>query len=104
MYDLRVLRENLDAIRTKLGSRGADVAWDELHKLLQERRSTTTKLEEFRHQLKVGSNEVARLKREKQPADEAMERMKALGDRIKNMEEQARAVEDRLAELALRIP
>lgn len=104
MHDFRILRDNLDEVKTKLGARGADVAWDELHKLLQERRSITVKLEEFRHQLKVGSSEVARLKREHQPADEAMERMKGLGDQIKNMEEQARTVENRLAELALRIP
>jgi seryl-tRNA synthetase len=47
---------------------------------------------------------VARLKREKQPADDATAAMKTLGDRIKAMEDGLRAVEERLSDLALRIP
>jgi seryl-tRNA synthetase len=104
MHDLRYLRDNLDAVRSRLGPRGADVPWDELHKLLQERRSVTVKVDDLRYQLKTGSNEVARLKREKQPADEAMAAMKAVGDRISDMETHVRTLEERLAELALRIP
>ncbi len=104
MHDSRFLRDNLDTVQAQLGPRGADVAWEELGKLLQERRSLTTKVEELRHQLKTGSNEVARLKREKLPADEATAAMKALGDRIKELEEHARSVEDRVSDLSLRIP
>jgi seryl-tRNA synthetase len=104
MHDARFLRDNLDTVQAQLGPRGADVAWEELRKLLQERRSLTTKVEELRHQLKTGSNEVARLKREKLPADEATVAMKALGDRIKELEEHARLVEDRVSDLSLRIP
>src|SRR5690349_17939594 len=104
MHDLRYLREHLDAVRTRLGPRGSDVPWDELAKVLQERRSVTTRVDELRHQLKTGSNEVARLKREKQPADEAMAAMKTIGNRISDMDVQVRALEDRLTELALGIP
>lgn len=104
MHDLRYLRDNLEAVRTRLGPRGADVPWDDLHKLLQERRSLTALVDDLRHQLKTGSSEVARLKREKQPADEAMASMKAVGDRIGDLEGQVRTLEERLSELALRIP
>jgi seryl-tRNA synthetase len=104
MHDLRYLRDNLDAVRSRLGPRGADVPWDELNKLLQERRSLTAQVDELRHQLKTGSAEVARLKREKQPAEEAMATMKAVGDRISDMDAQVRRLEERLVELALRIP
>src|SRR5574340_1095539 len=104
MYDLRVLRENLDELRDQLGLRGKDVAWDDLRKLTEDRRKQTLQVEELRHQLKKGSEEVARLKRDKQPADGAMAAMKALGEVIKAREEQLRLVEDRLAHVALRIP
>lgn len=104
MHDLRYLREHLDAVRDRLGPRGGDVPWDELNKLLQERRSLTAQVDDLRHQLKTGSSEVARLRREKQPADQAMAAMKALGDRISDMDAQVRTLEERLAELALRIP
>jgi seryl-tRNA synthetase len=104
MYDLRYLRDNLDELRTKLGSRGFDVAWSELEKVITERRTLTTLVEQHRHQLKKGSDEVARLKRERQPAEEAMAAMKDLGGRIKNLEEELRQAEARLDDLALRIP
>ena len=64
----------------------------------------TAEVEDLRHQLKKGSDEVARLKRAKQPADEAMAAMKALGDTIKAREANLKTVEDRVSDLALRIP
>jgi seryl-tRNA synthetase len=104
MYDLRALRDNLDAIRQQLGPRGADVPWERIQKLVEERRGLTGQVEQLRHELKKGSDEVAKLKREKQPADEAMAAMKALGERIKSLEGGLREVEDQLIDLNLRIP
>jgi seryl-tRNA synthetase len=104
MYDLRTLRENLDAIQARLGPRAADVPWDDVRKLIQDRRALTTQVEDLRHQLKKGSEEVGRLKKAKQPADAEMARMKDVGDRIKAVEEELRKIEERLSDLALRIP
>jgi seryl-tRNA synthetase len=104
MHDLRWLRDNLDAVRAKLGPRGADVPWDNVRKLIAERSSLTVQVEELRHQLKRGSEEVGRLKREKEPAEEATARMKALGDRIREIEENLRSAEEKIEQLALRIP
>jgi seryl-tRNA synthetase len=104
MYDLRTLRENMDTIREQLGPRGSDVPWDTLRKLVDERRTLTGQVEQLRHELKKGSDNVARLKRDKQPADGAMAEMKAVGERIKNLEGGLREVEDALSDLNLRIP
>ncbi|MDE0145524.1 MAG: serine--tRNA ligase [Nitrospira sp.] len=104
MYDLRSLRDLLPAIRDQLGSRGADVAWEEVEKLLQDRRDRTAQVEALRHQLKKGSDEVARLKRAKQPAEETVVAMRALRDNIAIQEEHLRAIEGELEEHALRIP
>lgn len=94
----------MDNLRAQLGGRGSDVPWDELQKILQERRGLTAQVEDLRHQLKKGSDEVARLKRAQQPADDAMAAMKALGDKLKEREVGLRDVEDRVNDLALRIP
>ena len=104
MYDLRTLRDNLDTIREQLGPRGTDVPWDNLRKLVEERRVLTTQVEHLRHELKKGSDQVAKLKRDKQPADDAMAAMKAVGERIKNLEAGLWEVEDALIDLNLRIP
>ncbi len=104
MYDLRYLRDNLDSLREQLAARGADVAWDDLRKVLTERKGLAAHVEQLRHDLKKGSEEVARLKRVGQSADATMAEMKALGDRIREAEEGLRGVEERLEQLALRIP
>jgi seryl-tRNA synthetase len=80
------------------------VPWDGLQKLLQERRDVTAEVDDLRHRLKKGSDEVARLKRAMQPADEPVAAMKALGDKIKERESGLREVEGRLNDLALRVP
>ncbi|MBS0182063.1 MAG: serine--tRNA ligase [Nitrospira sp.] len=104
MYDLKYLRENLDYIRTSLGRRGNDVPWADIQKLSEERRAVTTQVEQFRYELNKGSEEVARLRRAKEPAEEAMAAMKQLGDRIKDAEGALRRVEESLTDLALRMP
>ena len=104
MYDLRQLRDNLDSIRERLDRRGTDVPWDSMKSLIEERRTLTMQVEQLRSDLKKGSDEVARLKRAKEPADEAMASMKQLGDRIREIEGTLRGVEDALADLNLRIP
>ena len=104
MYDLRHLRENLDEIREQLGPRGHDIQWEALGKLIEERRTLTGRVEQLRADLKKGSNEVAILKREKQPADAAVTAMKAVGERIAEGESVLRTIEEGLNDLALRIP
>ena len=104
MHDLRTLREQFDTIRAQLGPRGADVPWEQVRSLLEQRRTLTMAVDQLRHDLKKGSDEVARLKRERQPADDAMARMKDCGDRIKQTEEALRGAEERLMDAALRIP
>jgi seryl-tRNA synthetase len=104
MYDLRLLRDNFDRIRDQLGDRGRDVEWDGLRKLLDERRALTMQAEELRSQLNKGSEDVARLKRQKQPADDAVAAMKQVGERIADCEGSLRTIEDSLSSIALRIP
>lgn len=104
MYDLRDLRDNLDQIKSRLGTRGRDVQWDSLRKLLEERRGLTVQVEQLRADLKKGSDEVATLKRQKLPSDAAVAAMKQLGERIADVESALRTIEEHLDEIALRIP
>ena len=104
MYDLRHLRENFDVIREQLGPRGRDVQWDALRKLLEERRVLSMQAEELRADLNKGSEEVARLKRAKQPSDEAVAAMKSVRERIAECDAALRTIEESLSSISLRIP
>ena len=62
MYDLRYLRDNFDALREQLGLRGADVPWDRIRTLIEQRRALASQVEQLRHELKKGSEKIAELK------------------------------------------
>src|SRR5579864_5789846 len=100
MLDLRLIREQPDEVRARLGARGQDIDWQGLRKLDQERRDLLAKVEELRHQRKTASDQIAKLKREKQPVDSLMEETKTVGDRIKALEDSLRDTEDRLDAIA----
>src|SRR5437660_1351889 len=104
MYDLRYLRDNFDALREQLGLRGADVPWDRIRTLIEQRRALASQVEQLRHELKKGSEKIAELKRENQPADGSMAAMKSVGEQIKKFDDELRGVEETLTDLNLRIP
>jgi seryl-tRNA synthetase len=104
MHDIRILSDQLDALRSRLGVRAADVPWDTVQSLASQRRSLITQIEDLRHQLKKGSDRIAELKRTKQPSDDATAALRALRDRIQPMEVELRTTEEHLQDHALKIP
>ena len=108
MYDLRYLRDNLDALRAQLGPRGADIAWDDLRKFLEDRRNLTIKIEQERHEIKKVSDEIGRLMRENKGEEaerlRAAQGMRTRVPEIGNQEKELRTIEQKVNDLALRIP
>jgi seryl-tRNA synthetase len=104
MHDIRILSDQLESLRSRLGPRAADIPWDTVQGLASRRRSLITQTEEFRHQLKKGSDRIAELKRANQPNDDAMEALRKLRDHIQTMEVELRTAEEQLLDHALRIP
>jgi len=104
MLDPRLIREQPDEVRARLGARGQDIDWEGLRKGDQERRELLAKVEGLRHRRKTASDQIAKLKREKQPADALVLEMKDVGDRIKALEDALRDSEERLDAIALRVP
>jgi seryl-tRNA synthetase len=108
MYDLRYLRDNFDAIREQLGPRGADVLWNDLRKLIEDRRNLIIEVEQARHRMKKFSEEVGRLMRENK-SEEAEKLRQAEGIpthflQLGNQEEELRSIEQKVSDLNLRIP
>jgi seryl-tRNA synthetase len=104
MLDLRLIRDQPEEVRARLGPRGQDIDWEGLRKGDQERRELLAKVEELRHQRKTASDQIAKLKREKQPADSLVQEMKDVGDQIKGLEDALRHCEESLNAVALQIP
>src|SRR2546430_1249219 len=91
MLDPRLIKERPEELKKMLGPRADHIDWDSLLKLDKERRALLTKVEELRAQRRKVSDDIATLKRQKQPAEALMENMKGAGDRIKVLEEILRA-------------
>src|SRR5215471_14485827 len=104
MVDLAYLRENLDKARGRLASRGFVLDVETFQRLDGERKNTILEVEKLRQLSKKGSEEVAKLAREKIDVTEKRNEMKAISQQIKDKEEALRAVEDSVFQFVSTIP
>ena len=104
MLDIRLIRERTEEVKARLGARGLNIDWDLLLKLDQERRDLLNAVEELRAQRRTASDQIAKLKRDKKPAEPLVEEMKSVGDRIAALEDELRSCEADLNNIALSIP
>jgi seryl-tRNA synthetase len=108
VHDVRVLREQTDALREAVRRRGkldqyAPVI-EQAEALERERRSLIQAVEERKAARNAGSQEVARRKRAGEPADDLIARGRALGEEITRLEGELAAAEGTLQQILLDIP
>jgi seryl-tRNA synthetase len=77
---------------------------DELIELDRQRRELLVRVEALKAERNAASEEVARRKRAKEPADDLLARLKASGDEVKGLDARVRDVEESLDRLALAVP
>ena len=108
MHDLRVLREQVELLRDGLRRRGAldtlAPVVDRGVELERERRTLIQATEERKATRNANSQEVARRKRAREPADDLIAQGKALGDEIATLERELATVEAELQRVLLEIP
>jgi seryl-tRNA synthetase len=98
------LRENADAYRAALKSRGSSADIDRFLAVDAERRRIIAQVEALKNQRNVASQEIAALKKGKQDASAQIEAMKRVGDEIKQLDERLAAIEEELRALELEFP
>ena len=108
MLDLKWVRHSPDEVRERLRVRGAaevtDAAIARLGDLDEERRRLLGEGEALKARRNVVSQEVGERKRRKDPADELVTEMRAVGDRIREIDERLRDVENEAEDILLRTP
>ena len=108
MHDIRLLRENPEALREGLKRRGAleahAPALDRAAALERERRTVIQAVEEKQAARNTASQEVARRKKAREPADALIAETRALGDAIAEMQARLAAVEQELEAILLGLP
>jgi seryl-tRNA synthetase len=104
MLDLAYLRENIELARERLAHRGFSLDQQTFQRLDGERKTIILEVERLRQLSKKGSEEVAKLAREKVDVTEKRNEMKAISQQIKDKEEVLRTVEEKLFQFISTIP
>ncbi|MED4404128.1 serine--tRNA ligase [Metabacillus fastidiosus] len=105
MLDIKYLRANFEEVKQKLTKRGEELSdIGKFEELDAKRRELLVATEQLKSKRNEVSSQVAVLKREKQPADHLINEMKEVGEKIKELDDQLRVIEDELDHLLLSIP
>jgi seryl-tRNA synthetase len=104
MYDLSFVRENVEALIAKIGTRGEVLNLDEFIQSDGERRRLLVEVESGKHELNVRSKEIGALRKQGQDASEAQAEMRALSESIKENDKRLKQCEAVLQRIIERIP
>jgi seryl-tRNA synthetase len=104
MHDLSYFREHLDVFAEMAKKRGAALDLDAFRTLDKERRELITSTEQLKAQRNKASDEIVRLKKEKQNADALIAEMKQVSERIKSADERIAQLDSTQRAFLLTIP
>ncbi|MBZ5539075.1 MAG: serine--tRNA ligase [Acidobacteriia bacterium] len=104
MHDLSYFREHLDLYAEMAKRRGITLDLEGFRGLDRERRELITATEQLKAQRNKASEEIARLKKDKQNADARIAEMKVVSERIKQADERITNLDATQRELLLTIP
>jgi len=106
MLDIKLLREDPQALERRLRTRDPDISLTDILALDQKRRALITEVERLKAQRNEASAQVAQLKREKKeaPAQMLIASMAEVASRIKAIDAEQRRVETDLEERMAQLP
>lgn len=103
MLDIHLIREQPDLVKEGAAKKNVDAPIDEILALDAQRRQHITQVEQLKNERNAGSKLVSKTK---DPIDrqERIAAMRALGDRIDEMDTTVRAIDEQLRALLLTVP
>jgi seryl-tRNA synthetase len=104
MLDLAYLRDNLETARERLAHRGFSLDVETFQRLDSKRKQFILEVERLRQSQNTASEDIARRKKAKEDASAQLNEMKAVSQRVKEIEVSLRAAEDALFQFATVIP
>jgi len=105
MLDIKRIREDADAVRAGVQSRGADASGvDQALELDRRRRGLLTEVEQLKAQRNASSKQIGALRKAGEDTAELQASVRDLGERIASLDGEVRDVEAQLNETLLTIP
>jgi seryl-tRNA synthetase len=104
MYDLAWFRANFEHIAERLQTRSNPPNLDSYRELDKRRRASIAEAEQLRAQYKLDTDEIGKLRREGLDTTERQQQMRAIDDRIKLLEQEAKAAEETFRDMLKAVP
>ena len=104
MLDAKMIRANPGVVEAALRTRNLPGALNNFLSLDEQRRSLLGRVEEIKSFRNQASQEVGRLKKQGQSAEELMEKVRQVGQEIKDLDDQLKFVEADIEKILLNIP
>lgn len=104
MLDAKFVRDNFEAVQAALRKRGLAFDLQDFLAADAARRRLLSEVEQLKHRRNTLSEEVGRRKRHGQDASDLIAETKDLGDRIKKLDDEVRACEERVEAVLLTAP
>lgn len=104
MLELKFIRENREKVEEMLRNRNSNLTLDEFFQLDDQRREILGEVEALKQKRNAESNEIARLKKEKQDATVLIEEMGKVSAQIKELDTKLAEVEEKLTYIQMTIP
>jgi len=104
MIDIRLLRHNPEVVKQAMQNLGSDIDVDALVELDRRRRDGLAEVEKLKGLRNKTSEEINRLKKAGLDASDKIAEMRAVGDRIKSLDEKIKSIEEELNTRLLEVP
>jgi seryl-tRNA synthetase len=104
MLDVKIIRQNPEAVREALSKRGVEIDLGEFLELDRNRRETLVKVEQLKNRKNSVSEEIAKLKLAGKDTENLVLEMRSVAAEIKKLDEKVKEAEEKIKELLLRIP
>ncbi|MDP2654385.1 MAG: serine--tRNA ligase [Candidatus Omnitrophota bacterium] len=104
MFDIKLIRENPQAVEAGLKAKNVSFALEPLLKLDQQKRNLQVKIDDLRAQQNMANEEIGRLIQEKKDPKEKISSMKGIAAQVAGMEPELKALETKIDEILLTIP
>lgn len=104
MLDIKFLRQNIDLVRKKMLERGQEVNLEAFAALDEERRRVLQEVETLRNERNTASKEIGEKKKKKEDASPLIAKMSDVSNRIKELDESLKKIEEDLGGILMIIP
>lgn len=104
MLDIRFVKENIAVVREALQKRNSQLSFSEFLAFETERRDMMKKSEDLKSRRNSVSEEIGRLKRDNKDASAFLNEMRDVSDRIKELDESIRILDEKINYFVLIIP